>query len=163
MNDSFELAVSVSIRSQGGHGTLNVFETQPIKGETFRDVAEILARFHRLGEIIRGELAEQEDQADEEDQDAPPCTCDYSPPHAVNCKYRYWKALREDQAATAGQAHVCLQAPEHLGRIAHDAYADAVEPRQSTSFGRLTQHQRDAWSRAGAAVVQHIVHVHGTP
>lgn len=29
--------------------------------------------------------------------DPPPCTCFTTNPHAVNCRYRYWLATREDQ------------------------------------------------------------------
>jgi len=75
MSGPFELRVAVSISSNEGHGTLNVFETHPIRGGTFKDVAEILARFHKLGEIIRGELAEQEEQAAAESSEYCGCLC----------------------------------------------------------------------------------------
>jgi hypothetical protein len=62
--DTFEVSFSANIRSNQGHGSLQVWETVDLPGNTFRDVSRVLERFHTFGDRMRAELA-GEGQEDE--------------------------------------------------------------------------------------------------
>lgn len=91
-------SAACAYRIEHGHESFHV----PV-GPLAIEVHHILLKL----EMTLQERDQMEGQADEEDQAAPPCTCDYSPPHAVNCKYRYWKALRKEQTPTAAKEADC--------------------------------------------------------